>query len=46
MSMAFECFALETILCVYACFFMFYVFIVDDIYVRGPKIMYEHSWVL
>ena len=33
---------LETTLCVYVCFVEFYVFISDEIYVRGPKLVYEH----
>ena len=36
---------LETTLCVYACFVKFYVFVLDEINVRGPKIIYDHVWV-
>ena len=30
---------LETTLCVYACFFKFYVFFLNEIHVGGPKIL-------
>ena len=36
---------LETTLCVLACFVEFYVFILDEIYVGGPKIIYKHRLV-
>ena len=36
---------LETTLCVYACFIEFYVFVLDEIDMVGPKILYEHIWV-
>ena len=36
---------LETTLCVYACFGEFYVFVLDEIYLVGPKHVYEHIWV-
>ena len=33
---------LEMTLCVLACFVEFYVFVLDEIYMRGPKIVYNH----
>ena len=33
---------LETTLCVLTCFVECYMFILDEIYVRGPKIVYKH----
>ena len=36
---------LQTTLCVWACFIEFYVFVLDEIHVRGPKLIYEHIWV-
>ena len=35
---------LETTLCVYACFIMFYVFVFDEINVVGPKPVYKKVW--
>lgn len=33
---------LETSFCVLVCFIEFYEFIIDEIYVIGPKHVYEH----
>ena len=35
---------LEPTLYIYACFVEFYVFVFDEIYVKGPKLVYEHFW--
>lgn len=35
----------EMTLCVYACFVEFYVFVLDEMDVVGPKLVYEHVWV-
>ena len=36
---------LETTMSVYACFVEFYVFVLDKINVRGPKVVYYDVWV-
>ena len=36
---------LEMTLCVYTCFVMFYVFVLDEIHVRGSKLIYDHVWI-
>ena len=36
---------LETTLCVYVCFVNFYVFVLDQNHVVGPKLVYKHIWV-
>ena len=33
---------LETTLSVYVCFVAFYVFVLDETHVVGPKLVYEH----
>ena len=43
-SMTFERFALKW-LCVYACSVEFYVFVLDENHVVGPKLVCEHIWV-
>ena len=35
---------LEKTLCVYAFFVEFYVFVLEEIHVRGTKLLYEHVW--
>ena len=37
---------LEMVLCVYACFVKFYMFILDEVHVRVTKRVYKHDWVL
>ena len=36
---------LETTLCVLECFFAFYVFVLDEIHVGGPKFDYKYIWI-
>ena len=36
---------LEMTLCVLACFIKVYMFVLDDLHVRGPKKVYYHNWV-
>ena len=40
--MVFERCAFETTLCVLECFVEFYVFILDEIGVKDPKLVYDH----
>ena len=35
---------LETTMCVYACFIIFYVYVLDETYVVGNKLVYKHIW--
>ena len=36
---------IKTTLSVYVCFLEFYVFVLDEIHVRIPKLVYDHVWV-
>ena len=37
---------LDMTLCVYTCFVEFYVFVMDKTHVVGPKLVYDHIWVV